>query len=217
MLVVERQHKGWIDMRNLASVRHPAMRTALKASREGRHARAVSFEARKSAHLGMAAIEHPLPNLIRTGATNNHDRTIQGMNFMTYIVAIAVIGILALQATDSIPAASVGGSLVIAMAFFLGAFVVAIHEAVVKRRGLLGWIVNIVVSFVAVFFTAQIAGIVVVAMLAPFMTGSSMAKTGGFVMSIGLALGMVVTLLGSWAALQLVNRWRDHRPTADQV
>lgn len=165
----------------------------------------------------MTAIEHPLPNLIRNGATNDHDRDIQGMNLMTSIVAIAVIGILALQATGSIPAASVGGSLVIAMAFFLGAFVVAIHEAVVKRRGLLGWIVNIVVAFVAVFFTAQIAGIVVVAILAPFMTGSSMAKTGGIVMSMGLALGMVVTLLGSWAALQLVNRWRDHRPTADRI
>jgi hypothetical protein len=205
--------------------RHPEVRAALEASLEGRHARAVSFEARKSAHPGSSpgqalrktAIEHPLPNLIRNGATNDHDRDIQGMNLMTYIVAIAVIGILALQATGSIPAASVGGSLVIAMAFFLGAFVVAIHEAVVKRRGLLGWIVNIVVAFVAVFFTAQIAGIVVVAVLAPFMTGSSMAKTGGIVMSMGLALGMVVTLLGSWAALQLVNRWRDHRPTADRI
>lgn len=136
---------------------------------------------------------------------------------MTTIVLIAIAGVLALQWTDSIPAGSVGGSLVIAMAFFLGAFVVAIYEAVIKRRGVLGWLTNIVASFVGAFFAAQIAGFVVILLLSPFMTGTSMAKTGGHVMAIGLAASMAITLLGSWWTLQLLNRWRDHTPAANQA
>lgn len=133
---------------------------------------------------------------------------------MTYIVLIAVIGVLALQWTDSIPQGSVGGSLVIGFAIIAGTLVVGIYEAVTKRRGVLGWIVNIVVSFFTALLTAQIAGFVIIMMLSPFMTGSSMAKTGGPVMSVGLAATMAVTLLGSWWALQLLNRWRDRAPEA---
>jgi hypothetical protein len=79
---------------------------------------------------------------------------------MPYIVLVAVIGILLLEWTDSIPRASVGGSLTIALAFFIGALVVGIHEAWTKRRGVLGWIVNIVVSFLGAFLAAQLGGMV---------------------------------------------------------
>jgi hypothetical protein len=41
------------------------------------------------------------------------------------------------------------------------------------------------------------------------MDGSStLAAAGGPQMSIALAGQMVITLLGSWGALWLVNRWR---------
>jgi hypothetical protein len=53
---------------------------------------------------------------------------------MQYIVLIAVIGILLLQLTGAIPLDSVGGSMVIALAFFAGALAVAIHEAWTKKR-----------------------------------------------------------------------------------
>jgi Na+/citrate or Na+/malate symporter len=43
---------------------------------------------------------------------------------MMYIALIAVIGILLLQLTGAIPLANVGGSMVIALAFFLGALAV---------------------------------------------------------------------------------------------
>lgn len=135
---------------------------------------------------------------------------------MPYILLIAVTGVLLLQWTDSIPPGSVGGSLVIAMAFFLGAFVVAIYEAVVQRRGVLGWLVNIVVAFFGAVIAAQIGGVVVILLLSPLMTGSSMVKSGGTVMSMGLALSMIITLLGSWYALQLVNRWRDKERAPQQ-
>jgi hypothetical protein len=49
---------------------------------------------------------------------------------------------------------------------------------------------------------------VVVMILSPFMDKSSLAATGGPVMYVALAGMMVVTLLGAWGALWIVNRWR---------
>jgi hypothetical protein len=128
---------------------------------------------------------------------------------MQYIVLVAVIGILLLQLSGAIPLDSVGGPMVIALAFFLGALAVAVHEAWTKKRGVLGWIVNIVVSFVGVFLVAPTGGMVVALLLSPFMGGSaSLAAAGGPVMHVALAGMMIVTLLGSWGALWVVNRWR---------
>jgi hypothetical protein len=125
---------------------------------------------------------------------------------MMYIALIAVIGILLLQLTGAIPLSSVGGPMVIALAFFAAALAVAIHEAWTKKRGVLGWIVNIVVSFVGAFVAAPLGGMVIGIILSD---GSrSLAATGGPRFSVALAGGMLVTLLGSWGALWIVNRWR---------
>ncbi len=128
---------------------------------------------------------------------------------MTYIVLMAVIGILLLQWNGAIPQDSVGGAMVIAAAVFIGALAVAIQEAWTRKRGVLGWIVNIVVSFAGAFLVAPVGGLAMVILLAPFMNGaSSLAAAGGPQMSIALAGQMAITLLGSWGALWLVNRWR---------
>ena len=125
---------------------------------------------------------------------------------MQYIALIAVIGILLLQLTGAIPLSSVGGPMVIAIAFFAAALAVGIHEAWTKKRGVLGWIVNIVVSLVGAFVAAPIGGMIIGILLSD---GSrSLAATGGPRFSVALAGGMLVTLLGSWGALWLVNRWR---------
>jgi hypothetical protein len=127
---------------------------------------------------------------------------------MIYIALIAVIGILLLQGTGSIPLASVGGSMTIGLALLGAAPAVGIHEAWTKKRGVLGWIVNIVVSFVGAFLAAPLGCMVVVMILSPFMEKSSLAAPGGPVMYVALAGMMVVTLLGAWGALWIVNRWR---------
>ena len=128
---------------------------------------------------------------------------------MKIIALIAVLGILLLQSSGAIPLDSVGGSMVIASAFFAAALAVGIHEAWTKKRGVLGWIVNIVVSLVGPFLVAPLGGMVMVLLLFPFMDGSSsLAAAGGPQMSVALAGMMVVTLLGSWGALWIVNRWR---------
>ena len=125
---------------------------------------------------------------------------------MMYIALIAVIGILLLQWTDSIPLASVGGSMTIGLAFLAAALAVGIHEAWTKKRGMLGWIVNIVASFVGAFVAAPLGGMVLAILL---RDGSrSLAATGGPRFSVALVGGMLVTLLGAWGALWIVNRWR---------
>ena len=132
-----------------------------------------------------------------------------GTNVMKYIVLMAVIGILLIQLTGSIPLSSVGGPLVIGLALIVAALAVGIHEAWTQKRGVLGWIVNIVVSFFGVFLAAQLGGLVMVMMLFPLMGGSSsLAAAGDSLMSVALAGQMVITLLGSWGALWVVNRWR---------
>ena len=128
---------------------------------------------------------------------------------MQYIVLVAVIGILVLHMSGAIPLDSVGGSLVIAMAFFVAALAIAVYEAWEKKRGVVGWIVNIVVAFVGAFLAAQLGGaIVAILVLSVVSGGTSLAAAGSTAMGVALALMMAVTLLGSWGALWVVNRWR---------
>jgi uncharacterized membrane protein YeaQ/YmgE (transglycosylase-associated protein family) len=131
---------------------------------------------------------------------------------MKYIVLIAVIGILLLQASGAVPLSSVGGPMTLALAFFVAALAVGIHEAWTNKRGVLGWIVNIVVSFVGAFLAANLADILIVPilMLASMFVkmDGSLAAAGGPVLYVSLAAMMVLTLLGSWCALWIVNRWR---------
>ena len=128
---------------------------------------------------------------------------------MPYILLAAIISILLLQGTGAIPLDSVGGSIVIAGAVLVGAVVVAVHEAWTKKRGVLGWIVNIVIACVGALVVAPLGGAVMVMLLSPFMDGStSLAAAGGFRMGVALAGQMAITLLGAWGALRLVSRWR---------
>ena len=114
---------------------------------------------------------------------------------MIYIAVIAAAAILLLQLTDSIPMASVGGSMTIALVYFVAALAVAIHEAWTKRRGALGWVVNIVLSFVGALVAAPVGGGLLAMLLSD---GSrSLAAAGGVRFSIALVGGMLVTLLGA--------------------
>jgi hypothetical protein len=137
---------------------------------------------------------------------------------MIYIAAIAVIGIVLLQASGAVPQASVGGPLTLALAFFAAVLAVAIHEAWTKRRGVLGWIVNVVLSFVGAFVAVEVGNIVMELLLVALsatgllaamggMSGS-LASTGGPLLYLMLAAMMLWTILGSWLALKVVNRWR---------
>jgi hypothetical protein len=127
---------------------------------------------------------------------------------MIYIAVAAVIGILLLQASGAIPLDSVGGSLTIGLVMILAALAVGLHEAWTKKRGVFGWIVNLVVSFVGALVAAPIGGPLVALLVSPFMSGTSIAASGGGAMSLALMLMTGVVLAGAWAALWVVNRWR---------
>lgn len=127
---------------------------------------------------------------------------------MPYIALVAVIGILLLHSTGAIPMTGVGGSMTIGLILLAAVPAVGIHEAWTNKRGVLGWIVNIVVSFVGALLFAPLGGMAVVLVLSPFMDRPSLVATGGAVMYFALAGMMLVTLLGAWGALWIVNRWR---------
>lgn len=127
---------------------------------------------------------------------------------MIYIALIAVIGILLLHSTGAIPLTGVGGAMTMGLVLLAAVPAVGIHEAWTKKRGVLGWVVNIVVSLVGAFLFAPLGGMVVVIILSPFMDKPSLAATGGGVMYFAIAGQMLVVLLGAWGALWIVNRWR---------
>lgn len=127
---------------------------------------------------------------------------------MTFIVPIAVVAVLLLHSAGAFASEGVGGAMTIGLVLLAATPAVAIHEAWTKNRGVVGWIVNIVVAFVGAFAAAPIGGLVVAIALAPFADASSLAATGGAVMAVALAGMTVVTLLGSRLALSIVNRWR---------
>lgn len=126
---------------------------------------------------------------------------------MIYIAAIAAIVILLLQFTDSIPMASVGGAMTIAIAYIGAGLAVGIHEAWTKKRGVFGWVVNILVTFVGAVAATTLGGDSLAMLLSD--GSGSLAAAGGARFSIALVGGMLITLLGAWGALWIVNRWRS--------
>jgi hypothetical protein len=127
---------------------------------------------------------------------------------MKYIAPIAVIGIVLLQLSGAVPTASVGGPLTIALAFIAGAAAVAIHEAWSKQRGVLGWIANIVLALGGGFVGAGAGSMALEALLTQMHFQGSLAASGHPLLYASLAGEMLLTVLGAWVALWLVNRLR---------
>ena len=127
---------------------------------------------------------------------------------MKYIAPIAVIAILLLQMTGSIPQSSVGGPLTIALVIFSAVLAYAIYEAWTNKRGVVGWIVNIVVVILGTLVAAELGDLIVPLILSVTKFQGSLAAAGGILPYIALVGMTLYMLLGSWLALQLVNRWR---------
>ena len=133
---------------------------------------------------------------------------------MKYIVLIAVIAIILLQFSGAVPQSSVGGPITLAIVFLGATLAVGIHEAWTNKRGVLGWIVSIVVAFVGGFLAAEVGNLIfpLILMLLNSLgllnLVGSLAATGGPLLYVSLAAMMLLMLLGSRIALQFVNRWR---------
>ena len=127
---------------------------------------------------------------------------------MKYITLIAVITIVLLQLIGAIPQSSVGGAMTLALAFLVAALAVGIHEAWSKKRGVLGWIVSIVASLAGAFLAASLGSMVMETILMQTNLEGSLAETRHPLLYVSLAGMMLLTLLGSWIALRIVDRMR---------
>ncbi len=104
------------------------------------------------------------------------DRAV-GTSPMKYIALIAVIAILLLQLSGAVPQSSVGGPMTLALVFFAAVLAVAIHEAWSNKRRVLGWIVNIPVSFVGAFVAAELGNLVFEPILLLFPVEGTLAAS----------------------------------------
>lgn len=127
---------------------------------------------------------------------------------MKYIALIAIGTLLLLELTGSIPQSSVGGPLTIALVIFAAALAVGIRDAWLNNRGVLGWIVSIIVSFVGTFVAAEIGNLIFEAILPMMHLEGSLAESQHLLLYVGMIGMVLLTMLGSWTALRIVNRLR---------
>jgi hypothetical protein len=127
---------------------------------------------------------------------------------MKIIILIAVIAMLVIELTDALPKSSVGGPLTMMLIVYLAALVLGLYEAWSQKRDVVGWIVSIVVSVVGGFIGSVVASLILGEVLSYLSLGVPLVETQHPVRYIASAGMMLLTLLGSWTALQIVNRYR---------
>ena len=127
---------------------------------------------------------------------------------MTYIALVAVITLLVLELSGSIPQSSVGGPITIALVIFAAALAVGIREAWLNKRGVLGWIVSIVTSFVGTFVAAEIGGLLFGTIQGLLNVEGALAKTKHPLLYVSMVGMVLISMLGSWLALRIVDRMR---------
>ena len=127
---------------------------------------------------------------------------------MKYIALSAVAAVVLLQLTGAVPQSSVGGPMALVFVFLIAALAVGIYEAWSNQRGVLGWIVSIVAALVGAVLAASMSGMLMEEMLQHANLQGSLAETQHPLLYVASAGMMLLTLLGSWIALWLVNRLR---------
>ncbi len=128
---------------------------------------------------------------------------------MNYIALIAVFGVVLLDFGGLFATSSVGGALALFFICIIATLVVGLHEAWLKKRGVLGWIMSIVVAVVGGLVAVSFFGLVVMEpLIGGLKLNGSLAKSQHPMRYISTAGSMIFTLLGSWLALWSVNRFR---------
>jgi hypothetical protein len=125
---------------------------------------------------------------------------------MKTITLLAMMAMLVLQLSG--PKSSVGGPLTIMLILFVAMLAVGIHEAWLNKRGALGWIVSIVASVNGGFVAVSFASMAMEMILPHLDLDGSLASSQhplAYVLNAAMA---ILTVLGSWITLQIVNRFR---------
>lgn len=127
---------------------------------------------------------------------------------MRTIILIAVTAMVLLELGDAFPKSSVGGPMAMLLIVFLAVLALGLYEAWSQKRGVLGFIVSVVASVLGGFAGVEVASVIIEAMLSHLSLGTPLAESQHPLRYIASAGMMLVTLLGSWVALQLANRFR---------
>ena len=123
-----------------------------------------------------------------------------------WIISLAgVLGILALDFAGAIPKASVGGPLTLVFLFFLAMLAVGVHEAWTRRRGVLGWILSLVVAVVGGIFAVGLGMQALEALLPYLHLNGSLAASHHPMRYVSYAGMMLLTIWGAWLALRIVG------------
>jgi hypothetical protein len=127
---------------------------------------------------------------------------------MKYIALAAVIAILLLQLSGAIPQSSVGGPMTIAAVVFIAVLAVGIYEAWTKRRGVLGWILSVLLALLGGFLGAEIGNLVMGLTLMLVRFEGSLAQSGHPLLYVSLIAMVLFPIFGAWAALRTADRMR---------
>jgi hypothetical protein len=103
---------------------------------------------------------------------------------------------------------SVGGPMTDLLVVFIVMLAVGIYEAWSRKRGALGWIVNIIAAVIGGFVAVSLAGMAVETILTQIHFQGRLATSHHpmrYISEMGMA---ILTVLGSWLTLQIVNRIR---------
>lgn len=127
---------------------------------------------------------------------------------MRIIAPVAVIAIVLLELSGAVGTSSVGGPLTLMLAFVIAALAVGIHDAWTNGRGVLGWFGSIIAVLVGAFAAAGLGGMIMETVLMHVNLGGSLASSRSPLLYVSLAGMMLLTLLGAWIALWIMNRFR---------
>ena len=128
---------------------------------------------------------------------------------MKTITLLALMAVMLLGFSGALSKSSVvGGALTLLLLHFIVSLPVGLNEAWSNKRRVLGWIVSIVTSVVGGVLGLGISSLVLEPMLTLVQPEGSLVRTGHPLLYVSLAGTMILTLLGSWIALKIVNRFR---------
>ncbi|ODA67595.1 hypothetical protein A7A08_01629 [Methyloligella halotolerans] len=127
---------------------------------------------------------------------------------MWIIALVSVVGIVALDLVGGIPAASVGGPMTLFFLFLLAMLAVGAHEAWTNERGTIGWILSLLCALIGGFLGLTFGTVILEAILPRLHLNGPLATAHHPARSIAYAGVMLLTIMGSWLALQIAKRLR---------
>lgn len=127
---------------------------------------------------------------------------------MPYIALIAVAAVVLMDVFGAIPNSSVGGPLTLMLIVIIAMIAMGVAEAWSQRRGVLGWIVSLIAAIAGGSVGVWLGSVAMEMIIPSLQLEGSLASSQHPFRYVASAGMMILTLLGSWLALALVNRFR---------